>query len=111
MSDEKKLARILAVASHMPDADKLAVGDALKRMGILVHRTVAGVGVLPPANDAHFKEWDLTVANTLDDLYNAVMGRAEELGGKAWEVAKKGLSASILPLLLVVAAVLLLSRR
>lgn len=87
------------LAAVLPRRDRVEVERALARI-----RGQVGVGEEPEV------EWDLRLANTLDELYSAVAERVKELaesGEIVVERAGKAVATAVMPTGVVVVAVLL----
>lgn len=119
MTTSEKVAAIRAMMMSLPRSERVQVDAALRRVTNVAGAggLLDGVKVIRPGEPGFDEaladeaargqtEWDLTTANTVDAIYQAVAERVKELAGSAGSALSGGTW-----FLLALALVLLVSRR
>lgn len=109
-----RLRRVHAQIARLPEGERAPWRRLLREKGLSGNLVVVGQEVPPvapaAAAPATISEWDLKLANWLDNVYTAVAERAEVVGEKAASAVRTA-GFSLWPIVIAGAVVVLLLER
>lgn len=111
-----RLRRVSAQIARLPTGEQVAWRRLLKEKGLSPSLVLVGADappVVPAGSSAApeaITEWDLSLANWLDNVYTTVADRAEIVAAKAARAAS-GAGLALIPLVLVAIGVVFVMER